>query len=257
MTKTPNALKTDEVSISAATVDIKVMRVGSKQLTLAVFRQLERDDDIQGPMWGWVNYHPDKCEHHYEEHRHIIWQKGNELRRATRIHRGPDKIGSLRINSGWVCAAALEGWRPKHWPSSLSRGDLLPVSFKGFDCVVYFEPDCWGPVHHYVSCIEREQQEIKPPPFAMQMPPPVTPPSPQCAPVIPLDERTYIKNEQGRRRRDTEEALKRCEEVAGKKSARVWEQELRRKVELLREEQRLIEEDWQRILELPQLFIAV
>jgi hypothetical protein len=52
----------NDVRISTATVDIQVMRIGSKQMTLAVFRQLpsknilnERGNLLAHP-WGWVNY---------------------------------------------------------------------------------------------------------------------------------------------------------------------------------------------------------
>ena len=52
----------DNVTISTATVDIQVMRIGSKQMTLAVFRQLQRKDifdecgKLLAPPWGWMNY---------------------------------------------------------------------------------------------------------------------------------------------------------------------------------------------------------
>src|SRR5215510_10980403 len=51
-----------DVSISTATVDIQVMRIGTKQMTLAVFRQLpyrnifDRSGTLVAPTWGWVNY---------------------------------------------------------------------------------------------------------------------------------------------------------------------------------------------------------
>jgi hypothetical protein len=51
-----------DASISTATVDIQVMRIGTKQMTLAVFRQLpyrnifHRSGKLVAPPWGWVNY---------------------------------------------------------------------------------------------------------------------------------------------------------------------------------------------------------
>lgn len=57
-----NDLLISDISISTASVDIQVMRVGAKQMTLAVFRQLQRQDifDESGELlavpWGWVNY---------------------------------------------------------------------------------------------------------------------------------------------------------------------------------------------------------
>jgi hypothetical protein len=54
-----------DIAISTATVDIQVMRIGTKQMTLAVFRQLPRKDilnytgNLIAPAWGWVNYATD------------------------------------------------------------------------------------------------------------------------------------------------------------------------------------------------------
>lgn len=51
--------------ITTVTVDIEVIRIGSKQMTLAVFRQLQNkdifDDDgnLVAPPWGWVNHNVD------------------------------------------------------------------------------------------------------------------------------------------------------------------------------------------------------
>jgi len=58
-------LLVSNASISTATVGIQVMRIGTKQMTLAVFRQLPTKDifDQYGyllaPAWGWVNYDRD------------------------------------------------------------------------------------------------------------------------------------------------------------------------------------------------------
>ena len=51
-----------DITISTATVDIQVMRIGAKQMTLAVFRQLPEMDIftrhgmLLAPPWGWINY---------------------------------------------------------------------------------------------------------------------------------------------------------------------------------------------------------
>lgn len=60
--KTQNLLTVDDVRIATATVNIQVIRIGAKQMTLAVFRQLPRMDifdavgNLLAPPWGWVNY---------------------------------------------------------------------------------------------------------------------------------------------------------------------------------------------------------
>lgn len=52
----------NDVTISTATVDIQVIRIGTKQMTLAVFRQIPRKSiiDKSGNLielpWGWINY---------------------------------------------------------------------------------------------------------------------------------------------------------------------------------------------------------
>jgi hypothetical protein len=51
-----------DIVISTATVDIQVIRIGTKQMTLAVFRQLphktiyRKSGALLAPPWGWVNY---------------------------------------------------------------------------------------------------------------------------------------------------------------------------------------------------------
>lgn len=82
-------LTTETATITTAAIQIRTLTIGRKQVTLAVFRQLVEenllhplDATITGNPWGRVNYHPDKCGDG-PEHLHIVWQKGDELRRAT------------------------------------------------------------------------------------------------------------------------------------------------------------------------------
>lgn len=73
--------------LRTVTVEIQTLTVSRKQVTLAVFRQLEekqlidpKDQGLNGLPWGRVNYHPDNCRD--DDHIHVIWQEGSELRRA-------------------------------------------------------------------------------------------------------------------------------------------------------------------------------
>jgi hypothetical protein len=57
-------LEAENVSVSTATISIKMVQVGKKQMTLSVFRQLEPTtliDEVNltlnGDVWGYVNYH--------------------------------------------------------------------------------------------------------------------------------------------------------------------------------------------------------
>ncbi|MEU1293030.1 hypothetical protein ABZ439_11450 [Streptomyces sp. NPDC005840] len=84
MTNQPTA---DSTSIETATVQIRTLNVGAKQMTQGIFRQLLTEQTIstsghvRGTPWGIVNYHPDRCED-AKEHLHVVWQSGAELRRA-------------------------------------------------------------------------------------------------------------------------------------------------------------------------------
>lgn len=60
--KRETVLHVSDVAITTATVEIQVIRIGAKQMTLAVFRQLPHKDifDDWGSLladpWGWINY---------------------------------------------------------------------------------------------------------------------------------------------------------------------------------------------------------
>lgn len=79
-------IRASEAVVKTAQVEVKVLTISGKQVTLAVFRQLELEplidrDTMQfrGLPWGRVNYFWGDCE---DDHYHVVWQKGNELRRA-------------------------------------------------------------------------------------------------------------------------------------------------------------------------------
>lgn len=72
--------------VQIAIVSIKVLKIGKKQMTMGVFRQLQREDAVdsltakpRGAIWGQVNYFWGGCEG--PQHLHLVWQKGTELRR--------------------------------------------------------------------------------------------------------------------------------------------------------------------------------
>lgn len=86
MAKPP--LTVQNAAITTASVEIKTLTVSGKQVTLAVFRQLQErplvleDGTLAGQPWGVVNYHPDKCSGD-PAHWHVVWQEGSDLRRGT------------------------------------------------------------------------------------------------------------------------------------------------------------------------------
>lgn len=80
-------LTVHNAQITTAAVEVKTLTISGKQVTLAVFRQLQEaelvapDATLNGVPWGLVNYHPDKCSSG-PPHVHVVWQQGTELRRA-------------------------------------------------------------------------------------------------------------------------------------------------------------------------------
>jgi len=97
----PKQLTTQNATITTASVEVKTLTISGKQVTLAVFRQLREeelidwDGALNGSPWGYVNYHPDKCEGSRWAHRHIVWQRGPELLRS-RVDTLPDFAAGSR-----------------------------------------------------------------------------------------------------------------------------------------------------------------
>ncbi|MET9876548.1 hypothetical protein ABZZ36_18265 [Actinacidiphila glaucinigra] len=83
----PSTTTAAGAAIEAATVEIRTLTVNGRQMTPGFLRQLPElrvinsDGTIDGTPWGFVSYHPDKCEA-AKEHLHIVWQCGTALNRA-------------------------------------------------------------------------------------------------------------------------------------------------------------------------------
>ncbi|USQ82654.1 hypothetical protein NFX46_02030 [Streptomyces phaeoluteigriseus] len=116
----------DNASIETATVQIRTLNVGPKQMTQGIFRQLieqpavDGNGRIQGTPWGIVNYHPDRCDD-AKEHLHVVWQLGDQLRRGFVM---APKHARLRhpLVAEYVTARVYEGAR-RNTPSA-EYGDL-------------------------------------------------------------------------------------------------------------------------------------
>ena len=95
-------ITTHEAQIETLQVSVQVVRIGPKQMTLAVFRQLPYEDLVRGVrfvpapelwpftgiLWGRVQYYWPGCQSDslYEEttepHTHVIWQEEGILYRS-------------------------------------------------------------------------------------------------------------------------------------------------------------------------------
>lgn len=88
------ALTVQNAEIKTATVEVKTLTISGKQVTLAVFRQLQvapwtdNQGNPRGQGWGRVNYCPEgrRCGADgwgdQRNHVHVVWQLGTELFRA-------------------------------------------------------------------------------------------------------------------------------------------------------------------------------
>lgn len=78
------AITTKEAVVQTVSVNVKALRIGTKQMTMAVFRQLpkkrllKRDATLNGIPWGKVNYFWGDCS---PNHLHIVWQEERNLYR--------------------------------------------------------------------------------------------------------------------------------------------------------------------------------
>ena len=88
-----------EATVRTAIIEVRSMMISSKQVTLSVFRQLLKEPlvdpetgELRGVPWGTVNYFWPPCK---PNHLHIVWQKGDELRRACEYAPGQKWVECL------------------------------------------------------------------------------------------------------------------------------------------------------------------
>lgn len=100
----PIVLRAEDAQITTATITIKTIRVGKRQLTQSVFRQLPRVDlldeqtaKLNGDVWGWVNYYWGQ----EQGGTHFVLQHGQNLYRA---------LFQIRSSSQLVAE-----WRPRSY----------------------------------------------------------------------------------------------------------------------------------------------
>lgn len=87
-------IESTEAVLKTASVEVKTLTLKGKQMTLSVFRQLQKGTlidpttlKLNGVPWGKVNYFWGDC---MPNHLHIVWQLGNELRRDCIYEKWPE-----------------------------------------------------------------------------------------------------------------------------------------------------------------------
>lgn len=100
-----------EATVKTATIEVKALTISARQVTLSVFRQLYDEDlidpdtaDLRGVPWGVVNYFWGACAK-ASEHLHVVWQKGDELRRACVYPEPSSARGWTRRRNAYIKTA--------------------------------------------------------------------------------------------------------------------------------------------------------
>jgi hypothetical protein len=132
-----------EANLNTVAVEIQAMKIGAKQMTMGVFRQLEEEDiinwetfELKGVPWGKVNYFWGDCKN--ADHLHIIWQKGDELRRAC-VYDNLKKI--LRVYGSHPLHSIMEEFdirlesSKKHVRSALFEWIMTAIAVGDFDAI--------------------------------------------------------------------------------------------------------------------------
>jgi hypothetical protein len=154
------AIKVEQATISTATITIRTLTIDRRQVTLAVFRQLEEQEPVDssakllGIPWGRVNYHPDGCKR--KGHVHVVWQTGDELRRGTLAE--PCEPLVCHQATHWLRRATAEGWTPKTVPDAYQRSvqirlvDDLPAARAYYDQDMH---NAWTNPKYFLETLQR------------------------------------------------------------------------------------------------------
>ncbi len=84
------AINVNDVNLKTAFVQVNQLILSNRKMTLQIFKQIEDENIIDfneakllGTPWGYINYFWSEVkEKRKEDTIHLLWQKGNELRRC-------------------------------------------------------------------------------------------------------------------------------------------------------------------------------
>jgi hypothetical protein len=115
-------IEVNRASVHTLSLSVQVMKLDKRQVTLAVFRQLDSASLLipqgipQGTPWGRVNYHVG-CDPYGGKHLHMVWQKGDRLYRAT-VYR---ELHQEILRKGWEIAPAEEPLFNDRWTAAYDK----------------------------------------------------------------------------------------------------------------------------------------
>lgn len=124
---TGKQLTVQNATVTTATIEVKTLTIGARQVTQGIFKQLieepltAEDGTLNGVPWGHVTWHPDKCGDD-SDHWHVVWQSGQNLRRSQ-IDKTP-RFDRLPMN--FECAD-YEAWEMARIAHRLSVGDTITL----------------------------------------------------------------------------------------------------------------------------------
>jgi hypothetical protein len=167
-------LTVHNATITTAAVEVKTLTISGKQVTLAVFRQLREeqlvadDGTLNGQPWGYVNYHPDKCDSG-PEHLHVVWQRGSDLLRsrvdvpwaAELEHPAAQAYAEALIAEGATVGHPLPIEMAIRGSNSLHKAGSVRLTYKGVEFVgevrpVFAEAYQHGANHTQLQELERQ-----------------------------------------------------------------------------------------------------
>lgn len=164
-------LTPQNVTVTTATIEVRTLTLGNRQITQSVFRQLQEeslvdgDGNFRGQPWGFVNHCPDKkvpddnltgtmieCASG-PAHRHVVWQKGDELRRSRVVtyvsaHRGAfwdDATDAIAQAAYCANDHVMPAWVIRH------GSDSYVFEHDGVRCIGYNLSKRWDAGHECPS----------------------------------------------------------------------------------------------------------
>src|ERR1043166_3565481 len=101
-----SSITTREATIKTCSIEVKVMRISARQVTMSVFRQLPCETVIDpdsgllaGEVWGRVNYYWGDCT---DNHLHVVWLREGQLLRSCVGAKPPDPWWNDGRHPSWA-----------------------------------------------------------------------------------------------------------------------------------------------------------